>query len=202
MRIVLVAALLALLALPASADTAPSKQQALDTVTAWRTAIKAVPCDRPNANTPFTCKGDGVKATMPAPVSFGMIGNTHSNDICENNDGEVKWPGKNGGNPIAAGADYDQLTGCLQGMFESNGSAPLTVVSISAASKFLSKPAARQWKALAKTHAFVRMKLQPTEGDPDTHYDVVIAVTLGDDGKPRVVAVFAKLLDDMHEDGE
>ena len=201
MRIVVIAAVL-LASAAAHADTSPSKQQALDTVAAWRTAIQAVPCDRPNPNTPFTCKGDGVKATMPAPVSFAMIGNTNSNDICENDDGNVKWPGAKGLNAIAAGPDYDQLTGCLQGMFESNGSAPLKVVSFGAAKKLLSKPAARQLEKLAKTHLFVRMKLQPSEGDPDDHDDVVVAVTVGDDGKPKVVAVFAKLVQDMHEDGE
>lgn len=195
MRHLLVAISLVLAAAgSAAADKLPSKKQALDAVKAWRTAVIDVPCDRPVAGGPFVCSGAGVKATMPQMVSFGMIGDTDSNVICTDDDGYKKWDGKKGLHVIEVTADYDQLSGCLNGMLESNQEAPLSVKSFSAASKFLSKPARKELKPLAKTHRFVRMKLAPSGPDDYNHYDVILAVTLNDDGTARISAVFAKLL--------
>ena len=186
-----------LISSPAIADTPPTKQQALDTVTAWRTAIQAVPCDRKTPNDPWVCSGAGAKATMPAPVSFGMIGD--SNTICDQD--SDKWEGKTGIHAIDAGTDYDVMTGCLRYMIEYNGEAPLTVISVSAANKFLSKPARKQFKPLGKTHKLVRMKLAPSEGDPNSRHDVVLAVTVGADGTAKVTAVFALIKEPVY-DGE
>jgi hypothetical protein len=178
----------------ATADTLPSKKQALAAVKAWRTAVIDVPCDRPVAGGPFVCSGAGLKATMPQMVSFGMIGDTDSNVICTDDDGSKKWDGKKGFHVIEVTADYNQLSGCLSGMLEINQEAPLSVKSFSAVSKFLSKAARKELKALTKTHRFVRMKLAPSGPDDYSHYDVILAVTLNDDGTARISAVFAKLL--------
>lgn len=196
-RIAPILVVLGVLSARAGADTLPSKQQALDTVTAWRTAILAVPCDRKTPNDPWVCSGAAVTATMPAPVSFGMIGD--SNTICDQD--SEKWEGKTGIHPIDAGTDYDTMTGCLRYMIESNHDGPITVVTISAANKFLSKPARKQLKPLAKTTKLVRLKLAPTEGDPNSHHDVVVAVTLATDGTPKVTAVFALIKEPVY-DGE
>lgn len=196
-RAIIVIVLACSISAPALADTPPTKQQALDTVTAWRTAILAVSCDRKGPNDPWVCSGAGAKATMPAPVSFGMIGD--SNTVCDQE--SDKWEGKTGIHAIDAGTAYDVMAGCLRYMIESNGDAPLTVISVSAANKFLSKPARKQFKPLGKTHKLVRMKLAPSEGDPNSRHDVVLAVTVGDDGTPKVTAVYALIKEPVY-DGE
>ncbi len=177
---------LALGARAAAADGPPSKADAIQVATAWRTAILALPCERKTPTSDVVCSGASVKAMMPPPITFGFDMNSTAPDSCDT------WSDKaHALASVEAGDAYDLLATCVSAQLEEDGSAPITDRTYKQIAAFLPKKAHAPWKALGATHRFILIEHKPTSGDPG-RFEAVLAIRAGATGAPAIAAVFIR----------
>jgi hypothetical protein len=172
---------------PDPAGTLPTEEAALAFATRWRAAVDALDCARSKKDFEVHCTGAELPAAMPPPVWFGVAISDleHLHESCE------AWGKKGALTAVESGPAYERLTVCVAVTLEPRMSAPFSVAPFAKATARFAKKPREQLRALEKTHRFVTIRHAPTSEDPD-RFDLVLAITGSDDGKPRLTAMYSR----------